>query len=214
MNYKISLSELRAASSFNENGNLQTESGNALTLQNSIQSFVANKKTLIGAGWESVFNSLSQYDEALAKRFEIAGSIFVAIRVALNKLIEYIGDYEVLDTSKAEEIANNIKDCEKIISSLEDAIARKKTINVYDEETGDIKSSYEVDYYSDSEKEEFSERIKKIRQIIDNDLQPLLDKINGLESVYLEAEGILAEAFSGLDDFENYVNGLQPHSIM
>jgi hypothetical protein len=85
-----------------------------------------------------------------------------------------------------------------------------KTTQKYIDSNGEEKTR-QVNVYSDSEIAQFSLAITKLEENI-RELQLLIEKLEGLEAVYAQAQAVLDSAFAGVDGFGSNVSNIVPNN--
>ena len=148
------------------------------------------------------------YNDLLDKRSKVATNLSSAINDAVKLLLEYLGEDLYLDPSKLEEIQQTKKQCENLITNLENSINSQQEVEVVDE-LGNI--TYKLEYiYSYAEREELRSKINELRNETIPRLNKLIDKINGLPDIYEKAKEIIRTAYSEIENFSNEVNSITP----
>lgn len=173
-----------------------------------ITNFINNNAILKGEEWNAVRTKLSKYNDLLDKRSKVATNLSSTINDAVKLLLEYLGEDLYLDPSKLEEIQQTKKQCENLITNLENSINSQQEVEVVDE-LGNI--TYKLEYiYSYAEREELRSKINELRNKTIPRLNELIDKINGLPDIYEKAKEIIRTAYSEIENFSNEVNSITP----
>lgn len=210
-NIKVYADELNAFKNSSVCSSLKTDSKESGTVESVISDFVTMAKgRLTGDGWNNACAKLTEFQAALLKRAEVASALSDAIEAAINLIIDYMGEYPSLDCSKLEEIKENKRQCEANIELIQGAMYATKTESYIDPITQETKSRT-VNVYSASEIAEFQACIDKLRESI-NEIQKLITKLEGLEDIYKQAEGMLASVFSQIDSFGTAVSNIVPNN--
>ena len=190
------LDELKAAKNFSTFDDLSNDASESSNMKNLLDNFVSESHGhLKGEVWNRVGSELSQFSRALSARMELANRLSEAIQKALDILLNYMGDeYESLDFSQLPELEANRQRCENQIASIRATIASMSK----KDDDGNSKITNDVGYYNGM-LSEYQNNLFEINKLI--------DKLNGLKEKYIEAEKILADAFSQINvvgnDFKN-----------
>jgi hypothetical protein len=202
--------ELSAAKNSSVFSNLKIDAGESASIQSIISDFqtLAHGR-LVGSMWDNAFAKLNEFSAALLKRIEVANNMSEAIQEAIRILNDYIGDYPYLDCSQLEAIKASKKQCENQISMIKQ-VMYSKTTQKYIDSNGEEKTR-QVNVYSDSEIAQFSLAITKLEENI-RELQLLIEKLEGLEAVYAQAQAVLDSAFAGVDGFGSNVSNIVPNN--
>ncbi len=211
MNIKVYADELISFKNSSVCSSLKSDSKESVSVESTISDFITMAKgRLTGSGWDNACAKLNEFQAALLKRVEVANSLAGAIESAINLIIDYMGEYPYLDCSQLEEIKENKKQCEANIEMIKGAMYATRTEERIDNITGEVKR-ITVNVYSASEIAEFQRCIDKLQESI-NEIQKLITKLEGLEAIYKQAEGILAGAFSQIDGFGSSVSSIVPNN--
>ena len=202
---KVYLDEINA---FLESSTLDTltkdseESGSS---SNALESFVnGSSKELNGKQWETYRGSFASFNAALQARTALAQKLGEAISKALKLLQEYLGTDQMLDSSKLDEYKRQRQTCLNSIDKLNQMLTATKQVEVAGE--NGTKKLVSVAMYDVSE---VRAQITQANETL-TELDRLIEKIEGLDEVYKQAEAILQEAFTGIDVFKNQVSGITP----
>lgn len=145
---------------------LENDVSDANKMKATIDNFVGNAENqLKGDAYKKGINQLKQFSDIIDKRIEVMNDLSSAITSAMAALNDYMGEYDVLDDSKLEELNETITRCENELASLES--------NQY--------------YYVDVEIKDANGVVtgtKKEKKVI----QAILDEINQVRSVLLEVK--------------------------
>ena len=191
---KLYLDELDAALSGSTLSTLNQDSKDSKSVNDAINAFCENTGgKLSGEQWDKVRGKLGQYQEALNVRIGLASNLAEAIEKALKMLKDYMGDDQMLDTSKLEEYKTERQKCVDSIATLNSMLnemVEKKVQNADD--TSAIKAQISV----------AEDTLKELDRII--------EKIEGLDAIYKEAEAIMEEAYQQVVAFSSNVEAITP----
>ena len=202
---KVYLDELNAALSFSTFSTLEQDSRDATSVGNSIKSFVDGSSTVLtGEQWDKVRSKLGVYDQALAARVEVAMHLSDAIKKALTLLKDYMSPYKCLDSSKLEEYKQERALCYQSKQNLEQMLTETVTVS-YKKSDGSIGYTTKLAYDSSYIKSQIFLAEQTLKE-----LDKLIAKVEGLDAVYAEAEGILKSAFDEISTFKNKVTAITP----
>ena len=96
---------------------------------------------LTGPAWDKMRNKISEYSETCSKKIEYAHNMVTSIKDAMQKLLDHMGEFDVLDMDQVDEISASIESLKSQISILESLIASTPdTEPIYgiDPETGEV----------------------------------------------------------------------------
>ena len=187
---KVYLSEINATLNSNIIPALTTDSQEGQTVQTAVTSYINDSpEQLKGDFWDKTRQKMEIYNTSIKTRIEVASDLADAIKQALTKLRDYLGEDEMLDTDKLPEYRRQRQICLDAIEQL----------------TAYAKDSR----YNSAELQEQIEQAKATLAELDR----IIAKIEGLEPVYNEAMRILQEAASKIPPFESAVKDIKPSGI-
>ena len=203
--------ELQAAYNYSTLANLSTDQAESKNMNTLLTEFMS-EGSLQGDAWKSVQAKLSEYSNVLNQRFTVAQSLSEAISKALGILIDYIEEYPYLDYDELKDIKiareESLSKIEEIRGQLDakEYVVIKKAENEGEEDTWGY--AYVV---KEPQRTYLEERINEIEVEILK-IDKLIEKLEGLEAVYNEAESILEAAFAEVDRFGTAVAQITPSS--
>jgi len=211
MNIQVYADEISALKNSSVFSSLKYDSNESTNIDKTILDFISNSKIkLSGVGWDETRNKLIEFEKVLIERIEVAESLSSAIEAAMALISSYMVGYPYLDLSKLNEIKSLKQQCEINISYIESIMYSKKTEEIIDPETEEVKTIIR-NAYTDAEISDFKSSIDKLKQSID-EMQKLIDKLEGLEAIYKEAEGMLQSAFEQIEAFGRDVKSIIPNN--
>lgn len=96
---------------------LVQDAADAKKIGDSIDNFMVNAKAnLKGDAYTAGINQLEVFKDAMNKRAEVMDTLAGAINEAMSKLNDYMGEYDVLDDGKLDELKETIARTETLIS--------------------------------------------------------------------------------------------------
>lgn len=203
---KIYLDEVEAMNSSTLVSTLKNDSTDSANVNNSVVLFADTKDKLSGPQWDKVRSKFAEYSNALDKRTAVAEKLSDAIETALNLLIEYLGDDLMLDSSMLGEYESQKRTCKNSIDKLYAMLEEMETVKVTD---SNGKTSEVTRHKYDQST--IKKQISSAEAVLD-ELQRLIDKINGLEAICEQAVGILEPVFSEITEYGNIVSSITPSS--
>ena len=207
---KVYADELKAVKNSNWFSNLVIDSKESSSIDQIITDFQSLAKgRLVGDGWDNANAKLTEFQSALLKRIEIANSLSDAIIAAVQLLTHYMEDYPQLDLSQLDEIKATKQQCEDQIALIKQVMYSTKT--EYYKDADGVDKTRTVRVYSDAEIASFSASIAKLEANIE-EIKKLITKLEGLEAVYNEAQGILDEAFASINAFGSSISNIVPNN--
>jgi hypothetical protein len=188
---RIYYDELRAALSSNIFDTLTTESNESQREMESIDTFNhAGRKELTGENYDHFREQLAKMKEALSNRANLATNLNNSIREALTLLINYMESYQFLDSSRLEEYNTYRTNCINGINYLNTLLHQQN------------RTDYNIIY----------QNIETVKNTL-SELDKIIAKVEGLDSVYQQAQQILTEAFYGIDYFNSRVSDIKPDGL-
>ncbi len=177
---------------------LQNEIDDANYLKEVLNELI-NDPSVNGPGWDSVKKHLNNYNSYCDMRINAAHILQEAYKKSLNMIKEYMDPYTELDDSKIDELKENIFTQERIIQHL------KTRANYYYYETryeeGNVK--YEYGYQVKVYPYKFLlNQIPAHEEIID-EIQKMLNKLEGLAPIMNEANQIIQDAIYEVNSLYN-----------
>ena len=202
---KIYLDEINAFLESNTITGLTNDSREGGNVNNALGLFVEESGTRLASNhWDTYRNTFSEFNKAIQARAALATKLGEAISKALQLLKDYLGDDQMLDSSKLEEYKKHKKTCEESIAKLNEMLNATTQVTRKNSEGQDIVIT--VPLYDSSD---IRAQISKANETI-TELDRLIAKIEGLDEVYNQAEAILQEAFSDIDSFKTLVGSIVP----
>lgn len=202
---KLYLDELDAALSGSTLSTLNQDSKDSKSVNDAINAFCENTGgKLSGEQWDKVRGKLGQYQAALDVRIGLASNLAEAIEKALKMLKDYMGDDQMLDTSKLEEYKTERQKCVDSIATLNSMLnemVEKKVQNA----DGTYTTSYVHAYDTSAIKAQISVAEDTLKE-----LDRIIEKIEGLDAIYKEAEAIMEEAYQQVVAFSSNVEAITP----
>ena len=188
---RIYCDELRAALSSNIFDMLLAEANESQREMESIDTFNnAGKNELTGEKYDHFREQLGTMKEALSNRVNLATNLSNSIREALTLLINYLDNYQFLDSSKINEYNTYRTNCINSINYLNSLLQQQN------------RSDYNTIY----------QNIETVNSTLEQ-LDKIIAKVEGLDAVYQQAQQILSEAFSGIDPFKVKVSEIKPDGL-
>ena len=204
---KVYLDEIEAALASTTCSSLTTDSAEGKDVHSTIDSFINAKFKLRGDQWDKVRTKLQTYDEALKQRMELATKLADAIKEALSILKDYLGEDMMLDTEQLPEYQKQRTICQNSIDTLRVMLTETETYS-YTGSDGKTYTGTRLKYDTATVQAQITEAEETLKE-----LDRIIKKIEGLDEVYAKAEGILKEAFSGIDSFKSSVSAIKPSGI-
>jgi hypothetical protein len=148
------------------------------------------KATLTGEQYERFRSQFAYMINVLSTRKALAESMGSGIKEAIELLLNYMEGYAYLDSSKISEYQNARTRCVNSINEM-NSLLQQQNRNDY----ATLQKNIELANYTISE------------------LDKIITKVQGLEPVYAQAQQILANAFSGISQFQNKVSSINPDGV-
>lgn len=176
---KLYLDELEAALSFQGLKNLTTDASDSDKMISTLDDFINNStEYLSGEPWNGVRTKVEAYRKAMETRKKISGELHSSIEEGLKLLIDYMGEYQMLDSSQLNDCITKKNECESTISSLKSKLS-----------TATNTSS-------------INNQIAAAEAILE-DLKRIIEKLEGLDGVYSKAMGIFESGNAGVSAFSS-----------
>ncbi len=176
---KLYLDELEAALSFQGLKNLTTDVADADKMISTLDGFISGStEYLSGDPWNGVRTKVESYKKAMESRKKIAGELHSSIEEGLKMLISYMGEYQMLDSSQLNDCITKRNECESTISSLRSKLSTATN-------TASIRN-----------------QISAAESILE-DLNKIIEKLEGLDGVYNKAMGIFESGNAGVSAFSS-----------
>lgn len=205
---KVYLDEINAALSSDVFSSFSNDSSESKTLSSAIENFIdGSRATLVGSNWDQYRSKLVQYNAALLSRINYAAKLGEAIQEALQLLKDYLGDDAMLDSSKLDEYKRQRQICSNSIDSLNAMLNETVTVKNVDS-SGNVTYSQVAAYDASEIRAQISLATETLKE-----LDRLIEKIEGLDAVYSQAESILQDAFSCINTFGDSVGAIVPDSL-
>ncbi len=202
---KLYLDELDAALGGSTFSTLKQDSEDSKSVKDAITAFCARSDgKLSGEQWDKVRGKLEQYQSALDVRVGLANKLAEAIEKALKLLKDYMGSDQMLDTSKLEEYRAERQKCVDCIASLNAMLTEKVEKKVKNAD-GTYTSTYVNAYDTATVKAQISVAEDTLKE-----LDRIIEKIEGLDAIYKEAESIMEEAYQEVVVFSGSVSSITP----
>ena len=171
---------------------------------------------LKGESYKMVATKLSEYNEILEKRKLIASNLQTAIKDSNKRMVLYMDDDDILDTTELENLKLEIEQVEQNYdnaklnylaeqSRIKDKISQNSFAN-----SGMTLSEYNDFIYGDSNY--FSYLMSKYEKII-LDMKKMIEKLEGLAGEDSSSYGLFDFSNSQLTAYKGLVNSLQQSSI-
>ena len=202
---KVYLEEINA---FLGSGTLDTltiDSTEGNTINEALLDFCdLSSNQLVGVNWDNYRSKLSSFNKAMQTRMKLAKNLGDAIREALQLLKDYMGEDLMLDSSRLDEYRYQRQVCQKSIDTLNSMLSETTQIEYRD--SSGVTRVQTVPLYDASE---VREQISLAEETL-TELDRIIDKIEGLDAVYHQAEAILQAAFSEISSFQSEVESILP----
>ena len=171
---------------------LLTDISDTKEIKSIIDSFTSESTTkLQGEEWDIIRNKCNEFSELCDKKINYAQSLIDGITDACKKLLDYLEDYDELDTSKISEYENELISVIKSIESLNEQIIALKeaegTFPIFDGK-GNVIGSYTVD---NSGLIASCRELIKVCEQIQAELERVLNKLYGLAGIDKSASDII-----------------------
>lgn len=202
---KLYLDELDAALGGSTFSTLKQDATDSKNVKEAIAAFCEKSDgKLSGEQWDKVRGKLAQYQSALDVRVGLANSLAEAIEKALKMLKDYMGSDQMLDTSKLEEYKAERQKCVESIASLRAMLTEKVEKKVQNAD-----GSYSTTYVNAYDTATVQAQISVAEDTL-KELDRIIEKIEGLDKVYKEAEAIMEEAYQDVVVFSGSVSSITP----
>ncbi len=202
---KLYLDELDAALGGTTCSTLTQDSTDSKSVDDIIKSFCEKSDgKLSGEQWNKVRGKLTQYQAALGARAEVANKLSEAIQKALKLLKDYMGSDNMLDTSKLDDYKAERQRCKECIASLNSMLNETVAKKVQNAD-----GSYSTTYVSAYDSSVINAQIAAAEDTL-KELDRIIEKIEGLDAVYKEAEGMMEEAYQEVLKFKSSISTITP----
>lgn len=170
-----------------------------------LQNDISNSKYLKGEVWNAVNNKLEGYKEIQNLRIQSNEKMQAAFEKALTLLDEYIGDDEYLDADELDSYKQDRQEALDNIASLTALINEMEDISItFKKKTIVIGRRYK---YSAAERSQWQKEIELKNDEIENVIDPMIEKLEGLQEIMNRAIGIVNEAMGEIQsDYGNKVS--------
>lgn len=155
---------------------------------------------LTGPAWDKMRIKISEYSETCSKKIEYAHNMVTSIKDSMQKLLDHMGEFDVLDMDQVDEISASIESLKSQISILESLIASTPdTEPIYgiDPETGEYGEIGEISHVE--EKRNWQDTVdlcKEVQAVLEENLQ----KLNELPALDEQAaDEIISESSEKID---------------
>ena len=201
---KVYLDEIDAFLASGTISTLTTDVSDGTSVNDALLNFVDLSGTqLEGVNWDKFRGKFGEFNTALQARINLAKKLEEAINEALTLLKEYLGDDQMLDSSKLEEYKKSRQTCQNSIDNLNAMLTETREVQV--EEGGQTYITRTTLYDSNEIRSQISLATDTLTE-----LDRMIAKIEGLDEVYSRAEAILQSAFAGIDTFRSQVESIVP----
>ena len=201
---KVCIEDLEKGLSDSTFKNLNNDSGESTKIKDSINEFTSNKDKLKGEQWDKVRKKINEFQPLFEKRSQVAEKLTEAIKNAIGVLKEYLGEDEMLDTSKLEEFKEEKRKVEETIADLKNKLQETITEEV-DDGNGGTKTITKPKYNADDINKQIASAEETLKE-----LDRIITKIEGLDEVYDKAMGIIDEAAAEITKFQSEVEAVKP----
>ena len=202
---KIYLDEIDAFLASGTVSTLTNDSQEGTSINDALLNFVdLSSSQLVGNNWDNYRSKFASFNSAIQARMKLASKLGSAIQEALQLLKNYLGDDQMLDSSKLEEYKRNKQICQNSIENLNSMLSA--TADVQYTDTDGTKKVRKTSLYDANE---IRAQINSATETL-NELDRMITKIEGLDEVYSQAEAILQSAFAGIDTFKGQVENIIP----
>ena len=184
--------------------NLKNDDKESKKLKDSINDFTSNKDKLKGEQWDRVKKKINEFQPLLEERGNVANKLMESITSAITLLKDYLGEDQMLDTSKLEEFKEEKRKVEQTIESLK-AKLNETVEETVDDGAGGTKTVTKPKYNA----ADINEQIKAAEDTL-KELERIITKIEGLDEVYNKATGIMDEAAAEIATFQANVESVKP----
>lgn len=204
---KIYYDEISAALSSDIFDRLDADKQESTTLKGIVTNFISSSKaSLTGDQYDNFRTQFGTIMNALEQRIALAEKLSSCIREALELLLNYLDGDLFLDTSKLDEYIYNRNKCQRSLDRLK--VMLNETIETTYTVNGQTYTRVEKKYNS----AEIQAQITLAEATL-AELERIIKKVQGLDAVYAQAEGILNSAFSGISPFGSSVSAIKPDGI-
>lgn len=202
---KIYLDEIDAFLSSGTIDTLTIDSKESTNINEAIDSFVTGSNgKLIGNHWDTYRTKFDSFSKALQTRIAVANKLGAAISEALQLLKDYLGEDQMLDSSQLDEYKKQRQTCQNSIDNLNSMLTQTTQVQ-YTDASGQVQTRTEPLYDAN----EIRSQIAVAQETL-TELDRLITKIEGLDAVYNQAEGILKAAFGDIQTFQSEVEAIMP----
>lgn len=191
MSKKVIKSDLKSNSLNAIINKLQNDAQDAKCLRAVVSDLINDTSDeLEGASYDAVRNKLSEYANILSEREEIANSLANAIKKSSNQMIDFMEQFDTIDTNERETTKNKISTLEGTIDSITNDYNNSK----YEENTS--LSSLTYSYYQDLEK-----------------AKKYLEKINNLSSEDSSCYSPIGDINSEINNYKSSISNISESKI-
>lgn len=202
---KLYLDEIDAVLGGSSFSTLRQDSTDAKSADDIISGFCSRSTgKLSGEQWDKVRGKLGAYQTALNTRFSVAGKLADAIEQALKLLKDYMGSDNMLDTSKLEEYREQRSICQESLSTLQSMLNEKVERKVTNSD-GTTSTQYVNAYNADA----INAQIQLAEETL-KELDRIIEKIEGLDEVYKQAEEMMESAYQEVVSFGSSISSIKP----
>lgn len=202
---KIYIDEIDAFLASGTIDNLTTDSKEGSSINDALLNFVDLSSTkLEGVNWDNYRSKFAEFNTAIQARMKLASKLGAAIQEALQLLKDYLGDDQMLDSSRLDEYKRHRQTCQNSIDTLNGMLSATTQVK-----TTDSDGTTHISTVALYDANEIRAQITTATETL-TELDRLITKIEGLDEVYSQAEAILQSAFAGIDVFKGQVEGLIP----
>lgn len=191
MSKKVIKSDLKSNSLNAIINKLQNDAQDAKCLKDVVSDLINDTSDeLEGASYDAVRNKLSEYANILSEREEIANSLANAIKKSSNQMIDFMEQFDTIDTNERETTKNKISTLEGTIASITNDYNNGK----YEENTS--LNSLTYSYYQDLEK-----------------AKKYLEKINNLSSEDSSCYSPIGDINSEINNYKSSISNISESKI-
>ena len=177
---------------------LSTDASDSSRLINLINNFISNG-ILKGESWNIAYEKLGIYNEKLNERIMAANELGEALRSAVSALLGCMTDYDMIDTSKLEELKQQVIELERLIADLYTHLYKEET---YTDEKGNTCKK--------TVKDEGVERQIKALEEEKREIEKYIAAIEKLQATYDGVKPTLEAALAKVSAFSNEIASITP----
>lgn len=183
---------------------LENDVSDANKMKATIDNFVGNAENqLKGDAYKKGINQLKQFSDIIDKRIEVMNDLSSAITSAMAALNDYMGEYEVLDDSKLEELNETITRCENELASLESNLYYYVDVEIKDA-NGVVTGTKKEKYVNQAIQDE----IHQVRSVL-LEIKAEKEKIENLNAKIEEVYNTFCSSVdAALSNYEASVSGI------